>query len=122
MAEFRVIFVANDYDATVGFFTDVMGLEVERSFGEIFRGTILLAAAGRIEVIEDGGGWDAPGVTGVSVSWEIADADAEHARLVAAGATIVRPPELQPWGHMSLEVAGPDGLRIILFQVMAEQR
>ena len=80
MAEFRVIFVANDYDATVAFFTDVMGLEVERSFGEIFRGTILLAAAGRIEVIEDGGGWDTPGVTGVSVSWEIDDADAEHAR------------------------------------------
>ena len=75
MAEFRVIFVANDYDATVGFFTEVMGLEVERSFGEIFRGTILLAASGRIEVIEDGGGWDAPGVAGVSVSWEITDAD-----------------------------------------------
>jgi len=118
MAEFRVIFVAHDYDATVAFFTEVMGLEVERSFGEIFRGTILLAAAGRIEVIEDGGGWDAPGVTGVSVSWQIADADAEHARLVSAGATIVRAPELQPWGHKSFEVAGPDGLRIVLFEVV----
>ena len=121
MAEFRVIFVANDYDATVGFFTDVMGLEVERSFGEIFRGTIFLAAAGRIEVIEDGGGWDTPGVSGVSVSWEITDADAEHARLVAAGAEIVRPPEMQPWGHKSLEVAGPDGLRIILFEIVTAQ-
>ena len=121
MAEFRVIFVADDYDATVGFFTDVMGLEVERSFGEIFRGTILLAAAGRIEVIEDGGGWDAPGVSGVSVSWEIDDADAEHARLVAAGAGIVRPVQLMPWGHKSFELAGPDGLRIILFEVVAAQ-
>jgi len=121
MAEFRVIFVANDYDATVGFFTDVMGLEVERSFGEIFRGTIFLAADGRIEVIEDGGGWDTPGVSGVSVSWEITDADAEHARLVSAGADIVRPPELQPWGHKSLEVAAPDGLRIILFEIVTAQ-
>ena len=121
MAEFRVIFVANDYDATVGFFTDVMGLEVERSFGEVFRGTILLAAAGRIEVIEDGGGWDRPGVSGVSVSWEIDDADAEHARLVAAGADIVRPVQLMPWGHKSFELAGPDGLRIILFEVVAAQ-
>ena len=120
MAEFRVIFVAHDYDATVTFFTEVMGLEVERSFGEIFRGTILLAAAGRIEVIEDGGGWDAPGVTGVSVSWQITDADVEHTRLVSAGATVVRAPELQPWGHKSLEVAGPDGLRIILFEVVAQ--
>ena len=105
----------------MGFFTDVMGLEVERSFGEIFRGTILLAAAGRIEVIEDGGGWDRPGVSGVSVSWEITDADAEHARLVGAGADIVRPPEMQPWGHKSLEVAAPDGLRIILFEIVAAQ-
>ena len=121
MAEFRVIFVADDYDATVGFFTDVMGLEVERSFGEIFRGTILLAADGRIEVIEDGGGWDRPGVSGVSVSWEITDADAEHARLVSAGAEIVRPPEMQPWGHKSLEVAAPDGLRIILFEIVTAQ-
>ena len=121
MGEFRVIFVADDYDATVAFFTDVMGLEVERSFGEIFRGTILLAASGRIEVIEDGGGWDTPGVKGVSVSWQIDDAEAEHARLVSAGATIVRPPEMQPWGHKSLEVAGPDGLRIILFEVVVAQ-
>lgn len=120
MPEFRVIFVASDYDASVRFFNDVMGLEVERSFGEIFRGTILLAASGRIEVIEDGAGWDTPGVAGVTVSWEIADADAEHARLVAAGAPIVRPPELQPWGHNSFEVAGPDGLRIILFEVVAQ--
>lgn len=121
MGEFRVIFVADDYDATVGFFTDVMGLEVERSFGEIFRGTILLADPGRIEVIEDGGGWDRPGVSGVSVSWEIDDADAEHARLVAAGADIVRPVQLMPWGHKSFELAGPDGLRIILFEVVAAQ-
>ena len=102
MPEFRVIFVANDYDATVGFFAEVMGLEVERSFGEIFRGTILLAAAGRIEVIEDGAGWDTPGVSGVSVSWEITGADAEHARLVSAGATIVRPPAAAAVGSQEL--------------------
>ncbi len=118
MGEFRVIFVAEDYDATVGFFTEVMGLEVERSFGEIFKGTILLAAAGRIEVIEASAGWDRPAVTGVSVSWQVTDADAEHARLVSAGATIVRSPQIQPWGHKSFELAGPDGLRIILFEVV----
>jgi len=121
MAEFRVIFTSADYDATVGFFTEVMGLEVERSFGEIFRGTILLAADGRIEVIEAGSGWGEPGVTGVSVSWQIADANAEHERLVSAGAVVVRPPQLQPWGHKSFEIAGPDGLRIILFEVIAAQ-
>ena len=121
MGEFRVIFAAADYEAAVGFFADVMGLEVERSFGEIFKGTILLAASGRIEVIEAGSGWDEPGVSGVTVSWQIDDAEAEHARLAAAGAVVVRPPELQPWGHKSLELAGPEGLRIILFEVLSPQ-
>ena len=122
MGEFRVIFVANDYDATVGFFSEVMGLEVERSFGEIFRGTILLAAAGRIEVIEDGGrmgtrpGWRAYRCRGRSPTPTPSTPGSSPRAPV-----IVRPPELQPWGHKSLEVAGPDGLRIILFEVATAQ-
>jgi len=118
VSQFRVIFVADDYDSTVEFFSNIMGLDVHIAFAETFRGTIFSAAAGFIEVIEDGAGWDSPGVSGVTVSWQIDDAAAEHARLLSAGADIVRPPELQPWGHKSLEVAGPDGLRIMLFEVV----
>ena len=48
MPEFRVVFTAEDYDTTVPFFTDVMGLEVLRSWDDHGRGTILLAADGQI--------------------------------------------------------------------------
>ncbi len=124
MSQFRVIFVASDYDSTVEFFADVVGLKVHLSFAESFRGTIFAAAAGFIEIIEDSAGsrnagFGTPGVSGVTVSWQVNNIDAEHSRLVSAGAQIVHPPELQPWGHKSLEVTGPDGLRIILFEIMS---
>ena len=90
MAEFRVIFTAADYDATVAFFTDTMGLDVLRSWTEGGRGTILLAAAGQIEVFADDAGWGSPGVQGVRLAWEVDDADASCAELRERGAEILR--------------------------------
>ncbi len=121
MAEFRVVFVARDYDATVAFLSGVMGLEVLQSWDHGTGGTILLAADGQIEVF--GPGTDAPPdpVSGVSLAWEVADARGEHDRLVAAGAEILRPPERQPWGHDSFVVQGPDGWVITLFEVVEAQ-
>ena len=121
MAEFRVVFVAADYDATVGFFTDVMGLKLQRSFGDDQLGCIIEAADGLIEIF--GAAHDRPSdpVSGVVLAWEVADADAEHERLVAAGAEIVQVPELQPWGHKNFVVQGPDGWKITLFQIVVPQ-
>ena len=121
MAEFRVIFVAADYDATVGFFTDVMALKLQRSFEEGQKGCIIEAGDGLIEIF--GTADDAPSdpVSGVVLAWEVADADAEHERLIAAGAEIVRVPELQPWGHKNFVVQGPDGWKITLFQIVVPQ-
>ena len=121
MAEFRVVFIASDYDRTVGFFTDVMGLEVLRSFEEGGKGTILLAADGQIEVFDPGVGWGEPGVSGVSLAWEVADADAEHQRIVAAGGTVNGSPTMKPWGHKSFVVDGPDGWSITLFEIVVPQ-
>ena len=121
MAEFRVIFVAADYDATVGFFTDVMALKLQRSFEYGQKGCIIEAADGLIEIF--GAADDGPSdpVSGVVLAWEVADADAEHERLIAAGAEIVRGPELQPWGHKNFVVQGPDGWKITLFQIVDPQ-
>lgn len=121
MAEFRVNFVAHDYDASVSFFRDVLGLEVLRSFEEGGRGTILLAADGQIEVFATDSGRGDPGVTGVALAWEIDDADAEHARIVANGGSVQGKPTLQPWGHKSFVVDGPDGWSITLYQIVVPQ-
>ena len=115
MPEFRVLFVSHDYEATVGWFTDVMGLTIDRSFPG---GTIVAAADGLIEIFAPDSGWGDPGVGGAMLAWEVTDADAEHARLVANGATILSEPTVQPWGHKNFSVEGPDGWVITLFQVV----
>ncbi|MFQ5556365.1 MAG: VOC family protein [Acidimicrobiales bacterium] len=116
MAEFRVVFTARDYEAAVGFFADTMGLYVLRSFDQEGRGTILLAADGQIEVLaHDGEGAPDP-VRGARLAWEVDDADAEHERLRDAGVEVVQAPTVQPWGHKSFVVRGPDGWLITLYQ------
>ena len=58
---------------------------------------------------------------GAWLAWEVADARAECDRLVAAGAELIRPPTLQPWGHENFTVRGPDGWEITLFQIVVPQ-
>ena len=121
MAEFRVAFVGADYEATVRFFTDMMGLDVLRSFEEGGKGTILTAADGQIEVFSPDAGRGTPGVTGVALAWEVSDADAEYERITAAGGETRTAPTMQPWGHKSFVVAGPDGWTITLYEIVVPQ-
>lgn len=121
MAEFRVLFVAEDYDRTTAFLRDTMGLTVLRSWEEGGRGTIFIAADGQIEVFAADAGWGDAGVTGAALAWEVDDVDAAHDELVDRGAEILAPPTMQPWGHKNLKLAGPDGWTITLFEIVTPQ-
>lgn len=61
-------------------------------------------------------GMPAVPASGVWLSLGIADADAEYARLLAAGATIDGEPKDQPWGERCFVVRDPNGLGINLSQ------
>jgi len=121
MAEFRVVFTAADYDATVAFFSETMGLEILRSFEDGGRGTILLAGDGQIEVFAAPNDSAVTGVSGVALAWEVVDADAEHARILAKGGSVHGAPSMKPWGHKSFVVDGPDGWTVTLFEVVVPQ-
>ncbi len=43
------------------------------------------------------------------VAFFVADPDAEHERLQAAGVEVLAPPTDRPWGERTLHVADPDG-------------
>lgn len=118
MAEFRVVYVASDYDATLAFFVDVMGLAVVREFTDGGKGCIVAAADGQIEFFAPDAGWGPPGVSGARLAWEVESARAAHERLLSAGAAVIQPPTTQPWGHVNLAVEGPDGWVITLFEVI----
>jgi predicted enzyme related to lactoylglutathione lyase len=114
----RLLIHPADLDASVRFYDEVLGLHRAREFGEGGRitGVVWFAGGGFIEVSRSGGGG---GVADGSVRlWlQVRDVDAEHARVAAAGATVLREPETMPWGLRESWVSDPDGLQIALVQV-----
>ena len=50
---------------------------------------------------------------------QVRDVRAEHARLAAAGVTIVREPMTEPWGLTEMWIQDPDGVRIVLVEIPA---
>jgi len=66
----------------------------------------------------------APGLTegagtgSYTLEFEVGDVDAEHARLLALGVPIVKPPETYPWGRRAVWFRDPDG-NIINFDMPA---
>ncbi|GAA1632243.1 VOC family protein [Catellatospora bangladeshensis] len=58
-------------------------------------------------------------VAGTLLAFLVADVDAEHARLSAAGLEVVLPPVTEPWGQRRFQLAGPDGLLVEVLQSVA---
>lgn len=58
---------------------------------------------------------------GFWLNLDVADADAEHARLCAAGVDIVEPPEDKPWGDRQFIVRDPNGVLISIAHKIATQ-
>ena len=47
---------------------------------------------------------------GLLIAFVVDDLDAEHARIAAAGARVVTPPETEPWGERYCQFADPNGI------------
>jgi catechol 2,3-dioxygenase-like lactoylglutathione lyase family enzyme len=117
MPEFRFLFTAQDYQRSVDFYTEALGLPVVASWDDHGRGTIVAAADGEIEIFGHDGPGAPPRVTGAAIAWQVADVDAEIVRLRRAGAAILEEPTDRSWGHRNAVISDPDGLRITLFTV-----
>ncbi|MGB6836896.1 MAG: VOC family protein [Dehalococcoidia bacterium] len=120
--EFRVILEALDFEETVAFYRDMLGLEQvdawDRPEG---KGVLLRAGGGTIEVVDrlprlpDRGG--APVARDARLAIQVDDVDAAHRKLAEAKVRILRGLANQPSGHRTLTFLGPDGLPISLFSV-----
>lgn len=112
----RTLVHAPDLAATVRWYRDVLGLRVAREYGHSGQvtGVVFFLGGGHLEVVSASGVVRSPGVT----LWlQVPDVDAEHERLVAAGAPVVRPPKDEPWGLRELWIDGPDEASIVLVEV-----
>jgi len=88
----RVLLRPADYDRSVAFYREVLGLHIYREWAS---GTVFFLGGGR-------------------------DVDAEFDRLVAAGVEIVEAPVDEPWGLREGRIRDPDGLMLVLVEVLPD--
>ncbi|MFP3901317.1 MAG: VOC family protein [Acidimicrobiia bacterium] len=111
----RVLHRPSDFEATVRWYRDVLGLRVAREYGtgDTVTGVVLFLGGGFLELTCGDGARGA----GPTLWLQVPDVDAEHARLEAAGVEVLRPPVTEPWGLRECWIADPDGTKLVLVQV-----
>lgn len=105
-----------DIDRSLAFYRS-LGFDVAKRYDDyvlIRRGDIRLALQGDAHAVA-GPHYFTPHIgrtprgTGVEISIQVADVDAEHIRAKTAGLTIVKGIQDRPWGARDFRVADPDG-------------
>ena len=114
----RILLRPRDLDRSRRFYRDVLGLAISREFGPPDDpGVVFFLGSGLLEVSGHAAG---PGGQSVMIWIQVRDVQAEHARLAAAGASILRSPATEPWGLTEMWIEDPDGIPIVLVEVPAD--
>ena len=126
VARVGAILAVSDFAASLAFYRDSLGLEVEAVYDDPPYAT-LVAAGGRISLAEQGHpADDRPGVSmaaprnsaeaNVVLVLEVDDAAAVHAKLAAEGVSFLADPFAPPWGGMRFFCIDPDGYLVEIEQ------
>ena len=121
--EMRLVVTADDYEAAVRFYRDVLGLP-ERAAYSSPDGRVVILEAGRatleiadpnqaefIDRVEVG-----RRVAGhIRVAFEVDDSAATAGELATGGGELVAPATRTPWQTMNARLDGPGGLHLTLF-------
>ena len=127
--QFRFSYFSPDYDATVAFYRDGLGLPVVESWDRNpeDRGTLLGAASDLIEILKlpEGGNsshlWDERPPQGAFMVIEVENVELMYRQVIEKGLPIQQELTTQTWGHRSLCVWEPNGLTLYFFsEVKAE--
>jgi catechol 2,3-dioxygenase-like lactoylglutathione lyase family enzyme len=105
----RMLFRPADYQRSVEFYRDGIGLAIAREYGG---GTVFYAGQSLIELAGHGGP-DAGG----TVWLQVRDLYAAERELTQRGVPITRPARQEPWGLHEMHVTDPDGVTLIFVQV-----
>ncbi|MFB8244911.1 VOC family protein [Streptomyces sp. NPDC055952] len=126
--ELRLVVTADDYEAALHFYRDVLGLP-ERGACASEGGRVTILEAGRatleltdphhaafIDDVEVG-----RRVAGhIRVAFEVDDSAAVTARLEAAGAEVVAEPVRTPWNSLNARLEAPGALQLTLFTELGD--
>lgn len=122
--ELRIALTANDYERSVKFYCEGLGLEPAAIWNNGSGQALMLemgnatlevfdeAQAETIDQLEAG-----KRISGqIRFALQVPDLKIAMERLLAHGATLVHPPVTTPWGDYNVRLQDPDGMQITLFQ------
>ncbi|MFZ3454731.1 VOC family protein [Arthrobacter sp. 7Tela_A1] len=128
--QLRLVVEAEDYDAALAFYRDVLGLPEQESYqGEgdarvtildAGRATLELSNPAQVRMIDRVEADGRPSLK-LRVAFEVDDAAARTQRAVDGGAELVAEPRETPWRSLNSRLNGPAGLQLTLFQELGGQ-
>ncbi len=115
----RILVRPADFDRTIHFYRDVLGLAIYRQFGSARHpGVVFFLGQGFLEVSGSSGSSELLAAMAPAAIWlQVRDVHAEHRRLAAAGAGIIRGPVTESWGLIELWIEDPDGRQLVLAEI-----
>jgi predicted enzyme related to lactoylglutathione lyase len=123
--ELRLVVTTDDYDAAVTFYRDVLGMPVSAEYLSDDQGRVVILEAGTA-TLEIGDSQHGRYVDEVEVGRHVAghlrvalrvdDAALATAAATGAGAEVLAPPTLTPWGSSNARLEAPAELQLTLFQ------
>lgn len=113
----RVLFRPSDYQASLRFYRDQLGLAIARDYGA---GTVFYAGQSLIELAGFGEPGHQPGPFPGALWLQVRDIAATQAELESRGVSITRAARQEPWGLIEMHVTDPDGVRLIFVEVPAD--
>ncbi|MFJ4540558.1 VOC family protein [Streptomyces tibetensis] len=126
--ELRLVVTAEDYDAALHFYRDVLGLPERGAFAsEDGRVTILEAGRATLELTDPNHAAFIDEVEvgrrvagHIRVAFEVDDSAATTAKLAAAGAEVVAEPTRTPWNSLNSRLEAPGALQLTLFTELGD--
>ncbi len=110
----RVLLRPQDFDASLAFYEDQVGLVRYRDWGDPVSGVVFFLGGGFLELTRGGTGSPLP--AGFRLWWQVADVQAAADELSARGVAISELPERKPWGLIECTVHDPDGTELVLIE------
>ena len=113
----RMELFVEDMDRAIAFYRDVLGftlLRRDEGYASIRRGDVVLGIGPIAKLPEEGGHFTRQRLArdrslGVEIVLEVADVDAEFARVQSRGWPIVEALQDRPWGLRDFRISDPDG-------------
>lgn len=112
----RVLFRPADYQRSLVFYRDAIGLAIAREYGA---GTVFYAGQSLIELAGHGTP-ETPGTRFPGALWlQVRDVYATQAELESRNVVIAREARQEAWGLVEMHVTDPDGVTLIFVQIPA---